>query len=214
MTAAILTNCRILHIPKCGGNWIINALRNAEVPFELAGPYHLDYDACPRSDLPTVAFVRNPLTWWQSIWRHHARFNGRDPFLLYKNGPNLGPLFAPTFTAFMDNALREMPGYCLEAFRRFARDGHIDFIGKRENLAEDLVRALETFGEKFDRGKITDYPPRHVGMKKRFKARYTPELALRVIMAEIKAIELYGYHQHCEQLLREITLKSKPSAKW
>ena len=214
MTAVILGNCRILHIPKCGGNWIINALRNAEVPFELAGPYHLEYDDCPRGDLPTVAFVRNPLTWWQSLWRHHARINGQDPFWLYQCGPNLGALFAPTFSTYMDNALREIPGYCTQVFGRFTRNGNIDFIGKLENLTEDLGRALQTFGEKFDREKIIDYPPRNIGMRKRFKAFYTPELVLNVIMAEIKAIELYGYHKHCEQLLRKITVDRKHSANW
>ena len=72
--ALILQNTRFLHVPKTGGTYATQALQAAcEVveDFRIQGSDHTTLDESPRPELFTFAFVRHPLTWWQSMWLFH-----------------------------------------------------------------------------------------------------------------------------------------------
>ena len=194
MPALILRECQILHIPKCGGKWVQQAFNAGGVRYT---EWHVAHETCPEKDKPAVAFVRHPLTWWQSLWRYRMKRGwpgGEKPFRVAGEAFDLEPLFARTFAAFIYNVLYECPGYCSRLFERFtgSRLEPIEFVGKQESLAEDLVRALRMFGVEHDAARILNTPAYHV-TDKGFAAYYTLELAAAMCEAEREAIGRYGY---------------------
>ena len=189
VSALILEQCQIIHIPKCGGKWVQRALEAGGVRFT---EWHIAHDPRPHPDLPIVTFVRHPLTWWQSLWRYWMERDGKIPFRI--GAFDLAPLFRGEFNAFMEAVLRARPGYCSWLFEEFTGppDGEIGFIGKQEMLAADLLRALERFGVEHDAGRIATTLPYHV-TDKRFRADYRAEVGARVLDAERGAVTRYGY---------------------
>jgi len=125
---------------------------------------------------------------------------GGQAFRIAAPGKNIEPLFSDSFIEFVSNFLDECPGYCSWLFERFVgtRGAPIDYIGRQETLAADLVNTLEAAGEEFDYGKLITFPPYHV-TDKTLNAEYTPELAAAMIMAEREAIGRFGYGEDCER---------------
>jgi len=203
MPCLILPKSRFLHIPKTGGKWVQQALQAGGMEFEKWPVAHCGLAEAPEPDLFTFAFVRNPLTWLQSIWRYRMARDwprGGQAFRIAAPGKDIEPLFSDSFAEFVKNFLDECPGYCSWLFERFVgtRGAPIDYIGKQETLAADLVGALEAAGEEFNRDRLIMFPPYHM-TDKTWNADYTPELAAAVIMAEREAIGRFGYGEDCER---------------
>jgi hypothetical protein len=100
---------------------------------------------------------------------------------------------ADSFHEFVRNVLDKFPGYYAKSLVRFIGEGKnkIDFIGKYENLVEDLIMALKFAGESFDENSIRILPPYNVSDKARFPAEYTAQLEQEVRNAEITVIRMY-----------------------
>ena len=56
----------------------------------------------------------------------------------------------------MINVLNKRPGYITELFHSFTNEG-INFIGKNENLKEDLIKVLTHLNLSFDEDFILNY---------------------------------------------------------
>ena len=69
----------------------------------------------------------------------------------------------------------------------------IDFIGRFESLADDLVRALKTTGASFDERALRATPPINVSHISPQLADWTPQLAAKVRLSEQRAIGRFGY---------------------
>ena len=72
----------------------------------------------------------------------------------------------------------------------------VDFIGRTENLRNDLIKVLELANENFDKSVILDYPEANVTSRSdewKDKCQYTPELRERVIEANKPLMEMFGY---------------------
>jgi hypothetical protein len=69
------------------------------------------------------------------------------------------------FEKFLCNVLEKSPGYCSLAFSYFAGPpgNEVDFVGRFEDLVNDLVRGLQLAREPFDEGKLRSTPPQNVG---------------------------------------------------
>ena len=77
-----------IHVPKTGGMWVTEALQEAGVEVEEeigATPEHPLLSELERRGRFTFAFVREPLSWYASIWKF------RNYFHLHK-GPTEGQL--------------------------------------------------------------------------------------------------------------------------
>jgi len=64
-----------LHVPKTGGKWVKAAVANAGLEFtewNAHGDIHNDLSYCPHRDRFVFAFVREPLSLYQSYWRFKA----------------------------------------------------------------------------------------------------------------------------------------------
>ncbi len=81
----------------------------------------------------------------------------------------------------------------------------VDFIGKQENLADDLVTALNTAGEFFEEKRIRSTPSSNqsadlpvsgaAGNKYGDRAVWTPKLRQLVYESEKELFEIFGYSQ-------------------
>jgi hypothetical protein len=148
---------------------------------------HTTLNSAPGRDLFTFAFVRHPLTWYQSYFSYKRR-KGWDA----KNDWDQA-VRADTFEEFMRRAIDQTPGYYSKLLRRFVgRAGEeIDFIGRSERLMEDLIRGLQLAGESFQPEDVRKVPPLNESDYRRHPAVYPDDLAERVLKAEAEAVQRF-----------------------
>ena len=141
-------------------------------------------------------FVRNPLTWYESWWKFMAghwhpwernRWHPQRPI------DNCGD---DDFNKFLSNVLERRPGYLSELYAAYAHGSH--FVGKFENLAGDLVRALQAAGETIDASRILEFPAQNVSKAKLGTPNWDPAILARVIAAERQGIERFGYWEEVD----------------
>jgi hypothetical protein len=190
----IFKNAVFLHVPKTGGTWVKSAVTNASIEFEeyiVDGDIHGDLSYCPCPDRFIFAFVREPLSVYQSYWRFKrgAGWDPRNPFDV--------DCQMPTFEGFVENVLRLEPAWCSRMFEDYVgpRTAEIGFIGRYESLVDDLVRALHAAGETFDEAAIRNTPPNNVSSSSQGLAAWPSDLADRVRLSEREAIRRFGYSE-------------------
>jgi hypothetical protein len=148
MATAILPNSRFLHIPKTGGSWVCTVLEKSGIG-ELAFTKlpHPIRRTSPGQGLFTFAFVRHPLTWFQSYWKYKFKTGHWNPYRSLD-----AECRANTFHQFLDNVIEKCPGFYSEYLLHFVGppNNPIDFIGKQENLVEDLLTALDLAKEQYN----------------------------------------------------------------
>ena len=183
--AFVLPNSVMLHCPKTAGRWASSAMSHSGVPV-IPLPLHTSSDNIPaeHSGKFRFAFVRHPLTWYQSFyafksvqgWCHddvdrHCR--------------------ASDFRQFVANALDRFPsGYCSTVLSNRYFKG-VDFVGLFERLRPDLIKALTLAGEGFDGRVMENVPPKNVSNYELIDVHYSTELRGRVLESEKGIIERY-----------------------
>ena len=188
----ILPKSCFLHIPKTGGTWVTQVIRQAGIPHEeflVDGDPHRGVKECPHPERFRFAFVRHPVVAYQSYWRFKMGEDWNPPNQMDKM------CRSDEFETFVLKALKYFPGFCTHVYEQYVGppENPIEFIGKQENLVEDLITALGRAGETFNASLIRAFPPRNVSDRTRFDATYTPELERLVREAERAGIERYGY---------------------
>lgn len=185
----IFRNAIFLHVPKTGGTWVKTAVRNAGVACEeflVDGDVHGDRAYCPFPSRFIFAFVREPLSLYQSYWRFKTGvgWDERNPFD--------AACSAPRFSDFVDNVLRLEPAWCSRMFEDYVGTpaNEIGFIGRFESLADDLVTALERIGEPFDERAIRETPVVNASMG---AAVFGPGQEAKVRLSEARCISRFGY---------------------
>lgn len=188
----ILPHSCFLHVPKTGGSWVTKAIIKAGVSYEdyrVEGDPHLVLKDCPVPQKFKFAFVRHPLDMYRSYWQFKMS-NGWD-----KNNAFDMTCQAEHFHIFLQQVLSHYAGAYGILVSEFCGEGEneIEFIGRYENLVEDLIKALTLAGENFDEQVIRDFPAYNVSDKVKYPAEYTPELKDAIQNAEIKTIERFQY---------------------
>lgn len=188
----ILPRSCFLHVPKTGGTWVKRAILAAGVPareHSIDGYTHLGLADCPEPQRFRFAFVRNPLALYRSYWQFKQTV-GWDPANELDRQCQ-----AEDFERFVRRVLEQFPGIYARTLQDFVGppDAPIEFIGRYENLVEDLVRALSLAGEDFDAGAIRGLPPYNVSDKRKAPAVYTPALEAAVRHAEAEVFTRFGY---------------------
>lgn len=205
-----------LHVPKTGGGWVskvLNELGLAEAPTaikhaDMAHHFGRFYRNSPLAHLKAVAadvlsplrskpfvfcFVRHPVSWYESWFRFMAQPRldwmtfGRaaDPRDWHPTSM-LNGTGAADFSDFVLNVIERRPGFVTELFGWYTTP-EIDFIGKQENLAEDLVRVLELMDLKFDKDLVMRAAPFGVG-----EAPANPIIWRAGLKEEVRALEYAG----------------------
>lgn len=215
--ALLLPRSIFLHIPKTGGEWVREAIKAAGVPTRESNPgwdwarqKHSALAESSGREAISFAFKSKPATWWQGKGRFTFAFV-RDPFAWYPSfwsyrmehgwDPNDrvdAECKAEEFEPFAWNVLKKFPGHVSDLYELYVgrADGTIDFVGRQESLAEDLVRALRAAGEKFDEARLRATPPVNEGASlRKWKERcvYSDELRAAVAKAERRVMKRFGY---------------------
>lgn len=224
--AELLRNGAVfIHVPKCGGNWVRETLRQAKlwrcrIGYKHSTPEHVSdiwrfHRAQFLRHLPTrfdvtpgrlrraykFAFVRDPVGWYESWWKFmagdwHAWEIGR----WHPQRP-IDECGDDDFNRFVANVLEACPGYVSEMYGWYAEG--CDYIGRVENLASDLRTALENAGTPIEEEVLANVPATNVSPSRIGTPVWEPALLARVIDAERAAIDTYGYDEAAKQRLRD-----------
>ena len=212
-----------LHVPKTGGNWVTAVLRESDLVAGYIGDKHANADrllAPPASrgggmrgyfgirrgdrrlkPKPYIfCFVRHPLTWYESWFRymtHPSRQwcewgNEHDLFDWHPNAV-LNGCGSPDFNTFVRNVVDKRPGYVTELFNSYAQP-QVDFVGRQENLRQDLITVLETLDLDFDEDLLMNQE--EVGVSAPPSGQpleWDPLLRQEVLRLEIVAMLRHGY---------------------
>ena len=150
------------HIPKTGGTWVKVAMVNGGLPYwatrNITEPHpfnlkraHATPDVVRERDRAgkfSITFVRRPVAWYTSYWAFRSRKGARRDEHFPADG-----LWSDDFDQFVNNLLDAYPaGFVTTLYQYYTgQDGaKVDFIGRQEHPADDLVRALTLAGETFD----------------------------------------------------------------
>lgn len=203
-----------LHIPKCSGWWIRDAIKAcgiSHVEFgdihstlpELLREYHIRIRGNNLDNLWCrnlldfdkrflFMFVRHPLTWYQSRWVFRLKRGWESNHQLDFN------CASNDFHAFVENAIKyKSNGWVTHEFLNFidTTPRPVDFIGRVEYLRDDLIFALRAAGETFDESIIRTLEPVNDsnigGFPSKYWATYTPELVRKVLAADSEIINRY-----------------------
>lgn len=183
--ALMLPRSVFFHIPKTGGIWVRQAIRNAGIPVTEAGETHSPYRRVDRKGKFTFTFVRHPETWYPSFWSYRMAKG-------WKSEDRMDPFMSLSFEGFVRSVVRRSPGSLSLRYEAYVgpEPGVLDFVGKMENLASDLVKALRLAGEEFDEEKLRRTPPENVSL---LRPVYTKRLREAVLKSERKALERFAY---------------------
>ena len=199
--ALILPNSIFFHIPKCAGTWIRKAIKNSEIPTN---------EGCaiiPHDEFPTIihniihstpenfntqgrfsfTFIRHPLTFYQSYWGFKMK-------QAKNNKPQSDEVWvkcgSDDFENFMWKLLEYRGGWVTQIYKTYAL-GKVDFIGKQENVVDDLIKALTLAGETFSEHKIRTTPRINTSSEWKDKCRYKPHLERAVLEADAEIVEMF-----------------------
>jgi hypothetical protein len=142
-------------------------------------------------------FVREPIKWYESYWRFMQTMDWQaigDEAVPIKWHPNamLNGLGSPDFNTFMANVLRKRPGYVTEMYGWYTPP-NIDFVGKQENLTEDLAQALTLMKVDFDPAQLKAMPVINESPSKIPKPEWDPKLKRQTLLAEYAGYVRFGY---------------------
>lgn len=146
-------------------------------------------------------FVRHPLSWYESWFKymHQESMQWRrygDERRLADWHPNalLNGTGSEDFNSFMRNVLARRPGYVTELFGNYTQPGMIDFVGKQENLRDDLISVLASRGLDFNPDRIRDHVDVGISTPRPgLEIVWDRQLRDEVLKLEYAAIKRYGY---------------------
>jgi hypothetical protein len=225
MAELLRSGAVFIHVPKCGGNWVREALRElglwrCRIGYKHSTPERINdvwrhHRMQFLRHLPTrpdvtpgklrrafkFCFVRNPLTWYESWWKFMA--GSWHPWEVGRWHPQrpIDDCGDDDFNVFLENVLRVRPGYVSEMYGWYVEGCH--FVGRCESLASDLVRALEASGTRVAPGRLDRIPPSNVSESRLGAPAWNSELLRRIVASEEQAIERFGYWPEVERFCGE-----------
>jgi len=146
-------------------------------------------------------FVRHPYKWIESFYKFQEEKNWPDWGGLGSRWSKFGNSdWHPTsflhnlphssFNEFLESVLETRPGFVHELYSWYTGRG-IDYIGKQENLSEDLIEAFQIAGLSFDADKIRNLD--RVNVSKKQPLDPDPDLVRRFHLAEFPTLLRFGY---------------------
>lgn len=203
-----------LHVPKTGGNWITHVLNKMDIIEAEIGHKHSDlaqlfFELRVDCRWPTLrrveegkkpflfCFVRNPLSWYQSWFKYMSQ-----PNRAWRNWGNasderdwhpcslLNGVRGDNFSEFLMRVAETRPGYATELFSWFDRPS-MNFVGRYENLRDDLLYVLDATGAKFDRRIIKKTKP--IGVSPYKDVTYSKKMLKLITKFESVSMTRYGY---------------------
>lgn len=160
-------NAVFVAIPKTGSQWVRRVLAESGATcapaggpgdHNLPGTYGRGGPGEPTGNR-RFCFVRHPLEWYESVWRGlHSSWPDRRPVKPLHRERTWSPIRLVTYTAgartfdeFVRAVLSEQPGFWSRMCEWYAGPPGapaVDYVGRCENLADDLRIILTALGWK------------------------------------------------------------------
>ncbi len=147
-------------------------------------------------------FVRHPLSWYESWWKYMSGLGWNDWGIQNSADgwhPNsmLNGLGSDDFNEFIRNVIQARPGYVSELFFSYTKPG-ISFIGKNENLRDDLLKVFDHLGFSIDSNSVKNSDMVNVSKVSADAIVWDPDLRKTVMMLELPALLHFGYLDRTE----------------
>ena len=152
MASLLLPNSRFLHLPKCAGTWITEAIANCGIDYEMIydNSAHAGYNIVPRPDLPSIVCVREPISWYRSYWSFKMG-RGWDEHNAFDR-----KFHSDEFPEFIEKIIQSKRARYTEYLHEFTGENTIAFA--YEDLRNGIVRSLKECGEVFNEGPFYNRP--------------------------------------------------------
>lgn len=136
-----------LHLSKTGGSWSRGILEQHDFKIIDIKSFGGHLPNSPKyKDYFTFGFVRHPVSWYKSLYR----FFKTNDWVLNSNGGFSGAVFtdlkSDNINDFLDTIRRKDKFDLNEMYNRFFVEHPVSYIGKYENLYEDLHLCLKLNG--------------------------------------------------------------------
>jgi hypothetical protein len=197
----VKSNALFLHIPKTGGTWIEQASTSAGI--EIVSAPALSNVTWRHSLLNqylnryefVFAFVRHPLTWYESWWKFQTWLNWRDhePNVWHPQNV-LKPCASNDFDEFIRLCIKHEPAYVTRLYEWYlGPEGaeFVSFIGRYEHLADDLVKVYRSLSLEFDEPALRAQAPANVSLVE--PPAWDKELKARMLEMETPAIRRFYF---------------------
>jgi hypothetical protein len=197
----MLPTATFLHIPKCGGIWVKQALRAAGVPLRVVPPDNQHAVAATEGRF-VFTFVRHPLTWYPSFWGYRwgmAEQQGGSLDERLREAAARGDEAIDACLVDQSGSPRpfaEFLACCLAGHRGFLSrkyglyTGRAHFVGRQESLCADLLEALRLARAVFDAEAIQT-TPRVNEANPKYRAVVPPSLVDDLLDAEADAVRAH-----------------------
>lgn len=214
MAVTLKNKAVFLHIPKTGGTWVTSVLKRLGLKQKYLPHKHLDLlhflrpeylkqiDGLAQDEKPFIfTFVRDPLSWYESWFRYTKQEGykqwgkgcrlkdyskvGWHPFAI------ISDCVEKDFNQSIWNIYRKRPGFVTEMFSWYTEPDWVDYVGKQENLREDLAFVLDKMNLNYNRGVIAKSDREKVTQSDRVK--WDPELKELVREAEDATYKRFDY---------------------
>jgi len=183
-------NAIFFHIPKTGGTWVHHALENSGIKIELFTPNgfpHSNYEDENIEDKYTFAFVRHPMNWYKSYWCWRIATGWEKDWQIDIKCRN------NNFTRFIQNVVEYQCPFVTRIYdHHIGFPKQLTFVGKQENLANDLVTVLNHLEVDFDEKKLRKTARQKVSLQN--PACPTP-LYKKLMTLESAVLKEYKYAQ-------------------
>ena len=204
-----------LHIPKTGGSWVEYALGQIGIETDLAQTIagvtfrHSLLSMITRNYPFVFTFVRHPLSWYESWWKFQAGiWKIFEPGVWHPQRV-LEPCRSDDFNEFVRLVIENEPGYVSRMYEWFiGPPGHqfVQFVGRQENLVEDLIEVLSCLGYPIDPQAIRRLARANESEKRFGEPVWDPGLRREVLGLETSAIRRFyaDRPEPCSRTLPEV----------
>lgn len=156
MSNYVLPHCNFIHIPKCGGTALNNALWKLGIVTDRVNQVirtpaygHLFASQMPENGKPFFSFVRHPVSWWMSFYHwnknpEHSRFSeperATESFDEWVR--DYGQFWLGQYSVLVRRYLGRDP--------TFPTPNKVELIGRTEHLFSDLKTILSMTAQPYD----------------------------------------------------------------
>ncbi|MEQ8822379.1 MAG: sulfotransferase family 2 domain-containing protein [Sumerlaeia bacterium] len=220
---ALMLKCGavFLHVPKTGGSWVTEVLQGCDlVAYEVGAKHgYLDqvleypkifsqqnFKRCLKRGpfwhqevMQAFKFgiVRHPLKWYESWfkylggrWEIHTQ--NRNNCHKWSMNLLIEESADDDFNAFVRKLNERCPGFATRCFDRYFGP-EVNFVGRCENLVDDLISALDLCNASYDEDRIRNWPRVNESPCLAGKPKWDPELKVLVERLEAPGFIKYGY---------------------
>ena len=181
------SNSVFFQVPKTGGTWAWKALENAGVKFTFYHEKgaHNNYILEDLTGKKSFAFVRQPIQFYKSYWCYRTESKKADTWHLEKY------CWSKDFEEFLYNVIVKQYAYVTQFYKTYIGEPQVvDYVGRQENLVEDLISILKILNEDFNEKKLRDTPRENVS---KTNPKYSKYLELGINLLEKDVINRYYY---------------------